>query len=84
VKYLLRKCEIFANANVGKFHFTLRRRSNISQFPKEIISHSAQAEYFTKNLPQQVADDIQGFALICFQNQGIFPPKKSAFFSPAP
>jgi len=22
VKYLLRKCEIFADANVGKFHFT--------------------------------------------------------------
>ena len=22
VKYLLRKCEIFAGANVGKFHFT--------------------------------------------------------------
>ncbi|MBQ9133539.1 MAG: hypothetical protein IJX64_03295, partial [Clostridia bacterium] len=40
VKYLLRKC-------YGEFHFTLRRRSNISQLPKEIISHSAQAEYFT-------------------------------------
>ena len=41
-------CEIFANANVGKFHFTLRRRSNISQFMEWIISHSAHAEYFTK------------------------------------
>ena len=30
VKYLLRKCEMFADANVGKLHFTLRRRSNIS------------------------------------------------------
>ena len=25
VKYLLRKCEIFADANVGKFHFTSNR-----------------------------------------------------------
>ena len=25
MKYLLRKCEIFADANVGKFHFTSNR-----------------------------------------------------------
>jgi len=64
VKYLLRKCEIFADANVGKFHFTLRRRSNISQFPKEIISHSATPNISLENLPQQAADSIHGFAVI--------------------
>jgi hypothetical protein len=36
-------------------------------FRKEIISHSAQAEYFTKN-PQQVAGDIQGLRLDLFVN----------------
>ena len=42
VKYLLRKCEIFANANVGKFHFTLRPAGAIfHNFCKEIILHSA-------------------------------------------
>ena len=50
VKYLLCKCEIFADANVGKFHFTLRPTGAIfHNFRKEIISHSAQAEYFTKS-----------------------------------
>ena len=33
-------------------------------FRKGIISHSAQAEYFTKISPQQVADDIQGYTLL--------------------
>jgi len=49
---------------VGKFHFTLRRRSNISQFPKEIISHSATPNISLENLPQQAADSIHGFAVI--------------------
>ena len=31
---------------------------------QHIISHSAQAEYFTKTLPQQVADDIHAFGVI--------------------
>ncbi|MBQ5661982.1 MAG: hypothetical protein IIV17_02955, partial [Clostridia bacterium] len=34
-------CEIFADANMGKFYFTLRRRRNISHFPQESISHFA-------------------------------------------
>ena len=55
VKYLLRKCEIFADANVGKFHFTLRRRSNISQFPQGNYFTFGNAEYFTKIIPQQKA-----------------------------
>ena len=42
MKYLLRKCEIFADANVGKFHFTLRPTGAIfHNFRKKIISHSA-------------------------------------------
>ena len=42
MKYLLRKCEIFADANVGKFHFTLRPTGAIfHNFRKQIISHSA-------------------------------------------
>jgi len=35
---LLRKCEIFADANVGKFHFTLR--------PEGAIFHNSQSELF--------------------------------------
>ena len=38
VKYLLRKCEIFADANVGKFHFTLR--------PTGAIFHNSRSELF--------------------------------------
>ena len=42
MKYLLRKCEIFADANVGKFHFTLRPTGAIfHNFRKKIISHLA-------------------------------------------
>ena len=38
MKYLLRKCEIFADANVGKFHFTLR--------PVGAIFHNSRSELF--------------------------------------
>ena len=72
VKYLLRKCEIFADANVGKFHFTLRRRSNISQFTKWIISHSAGAEYFTFSKP---VDRFEPPRLKCLQSCGIMKTK---------
>ena len=45
VKYLLRKCEIFADANVGKFHFTLR--PNRCEATGSNISQCAIAHYFT-------------------------------------
>jgi len=43
VKYLLRKCE-------GQISFHIEKSEIFHNFRKEIISHSARAEYFTKRM----------------------------------
>ena len=48
VKYLLRKCEIFADANVGKFHFTSNK---VRYFTIHEVNYFTfgKAEYFTNS-----------------------------------
>ena len=52
VREIRSACEMRCGALGDLFHFTLRPTGAIfHNFRKEIISHSAQAEYFTCNLP---------------------------------
>ncbi len=71
VKYLLRKCEIFADANMGKFHFTSTEGRYFTIHEVNYFTFDI-AEYFTKNLPQQVADDIQGLHFDLLLKRGIY------------
>ena len=73
MKYLLRKCEIFADANVGKFHFTLR--------PAGAIFHNSRSELFhIRRKPNislsfshkaKIVDRFEPPHLKCLQNCGI-------------
>ena len=48
VKYLLCKCEIFANANVGKFHFTSNEVRYFTISLRNYFTFCHKAKYFTK------------------------------------
>ena len=64
---MLRKCEIFADANVGKFHFTSTEAVGDGRyFTIHAVNYFTfgNAEYFTRKTPQLVADDIHAFGVI--------------------
>ena len=62
VREIRSACEMRCGALGDLFHFTLRRRSNISQCAIAHYFTFGNAEYFIKKT-QQVADDIQGLRL---------------------
>ena len=77
VREIRSACEMRCGALGDLFHFTLR--------PKEAIFHNSRSELFhirrkpnisLKNSPQQVVDDIQGYALIYLRKCDIICVKK--------